>query len=204
MQIVVPVVFSLLVGVGLYYGLGAGASTTALAALAFATLLIGAVKPQKKAILKASAIIALLCSLPAITRGIVNITDRKNAANVDPQPVSVQPSLEWSGPLGIGQSGAFTVPLRSGYSRLSIQFDVQDANLYGPICSTNTELAVATGPANNPDLVGELKPGDWSIGITLTGFTGTARVQVTVGTTLIGQRNCPVDITVPAVILTSS
>jgi hypothetical protein len=205
MQIVVPVVLSLLVGVGLYYGLGAGASTTALAALALAALLVGAIKPRKKAILKASAIIAVLCSLPVITRVIIiNIVDKKSAVNSDPQPVSVQPSLEWSGPLSIGQNGAFTIPLISGYSHVRIQFGVQDANRYGPVCSTNTELAVATGPANNSDPAGELGPGDWSIGIPLAGFTGTIRVQVTVGTTLDGQRNCPVDITVPRVILTSS
>ncbi len=202
-QIVVPVVFSLLVGVGLYYGLGAGASTTALAALALATLLVGAVRPRKKAVLKACVIIAVLCSLPLATRIIIKFTDKKNAHHLDPQPVSVQPSLDWSGPLGIGQTGAFTIPLRSGYSHARIQFDVQDANLQGPICSTDTELAVAVGPTNNPVPVEELKPGNWSIGIPLAGFTGTARVQVTIGTVLTGQRNCPVVVTIPSVILTS-
>jgi hypothetical protein len=130
----------------------------------------------------------------------------KHAEAVTPSPpaaaIYVQPSLGWSRPLNIGQSGVLTVPLRQGYAHAYIKFDVQNANKAGPICPPDTQLYVAVGTANNLRTAGTLVPEKWSIRIDLAGFSASVSIQVTVETILTGQQtSCPVKITVLPVVL---
>jgi hypothetical protein len=158
---------------------------------------VAGVKAKSRAVVWALVVISVICLFAAIIW--------KNAEADTPAlaaTVYVQPSLDWSGPLDIGQSGVLTVPLRPGYAHASIQFDVQNANEAGPICPPDTQLDLAAGPANDLRTVGTLKPENWSTSIDLAGFSASVSIQVTVETILTGQQtSCPVKITVPPVVL---
>ncbi len=120
-----------------------------------------------------------------------------------PAEVRVQPALDWSAQLQVGQTAQFVIPLRSGYSHAAVTFSVQDADARATLCAPDTTLTVAVGPGDNPGRKVTLQPGDWTTTVDVTGFTGSVPVQMTVGNTMVSQDNCPVVVGVPNVTLTN-
>jgi hypothetical protein len=187
---------AILLAADVLYWFGTGASGTVGAVLTGALTALATAATQKKAMVWALSIVALLGAAANAARTAVEPGHLTQAAQIPVRPV-----LGWSGPLDIGASGAFTIPVRAGYSRAVIRLHVQDANPEAVACTPDTQVMIAVGPENNLGSGRLLSSPHWTTGVSLAGFTRSASIHVTISTTQPQQVHCPVDITVPSVIL---
>jgi hypothetical protein len=223
LNLVVGLVLAALVGGELYYLVGGNAATVCLTSASTfgAYVVISGRKPGRPGTRKsrhrkrtrkvttrlAFAALAIIGAIADTGRLLYNVQDQvqpvaRPGASI-PAELSVQPTLDWSGPVQIRHSVQFVIPLHAGYSRAFVTFNVQDARKEGGLCTPYTTLTVAVGPSNNTGGTVKLRPEDWITTVDVTGFTGTVPVQLTVGNTLSPDGNCPVQVSVPNVTLTN-
>jgi hypothetical protein len=221
LNLIVGLVLAALLGGELYYLVGGNAATVCLTAASTfgAYVVISGRNPSRPSTRKsrhrkqtrrvttrlAFAGLAIIGAIADTGRLLYNVQDGVQH-DAPPGPsipaeLSVQPTLDWSGPVQISHRVQFVIPLHAGYSRAIVTFNVQDARKEGGLCTNYTTLTVAAGPINNATGTVMLRPDDWITTVDVKGFTGTVPVQLTVGNTLSPDGNCPVQVSIPNVTL---
>lgn len=116
-------------------------------------------------------------------------------------PTRVQPSVYWSAPLKIGESGEFDFPI-DGHKKAKISFTLNDAQPNQTPCTPETRLDVSIGPKNNQQRLAEIGPGsNQQITLSLAGYSGDAHISVIAVNAR--QSQCAVDVLVSNVTLTN-
>jgi hypothetical protein len=144
-----------------------------------------------------------LIAIVVVLTSVIYKMHAKDSANSQKVDISGRVTVQWRGPLDVGQSGTFTLTGVSGFQWATASFHVEDADRRQATCAADTTLGISTGSANNSQSAGTIGPfsdADQSKDLPVPPGTGELQGTVIVRNS-VNQLHCPVTLSIDGVIV---